>query len=290
MKKIFRVYLPVAAALAALTTGCSDQKALVQRDAQSIFDEAARELEKKHCLKAAELFQKVVINFPGSALADDAQFRVGEARFCAKEYTEAVFEYQRLIDDYPNSPLAADSRYKIAACYAAQSGGIYLDQTETKKALAEYQRFIDDHPGSSLAPDAQKRIAEIKGKLASKDAHIADNYLKWGYAEAARVYYQRVLDIYGDTPWAEVARLGLALVKVKKGEIDAALEDLKQLVSRGVSEEVKKQAQAQIDELRKRHETSRKDLGSEPGATGGSPGGSLRPDPQRSPDRGRGRP
>lgn len=279
MKNTLQMYLLVAGAVGALATGCGGKKAVVQRDAQSTFDEAARELDRKHCLNAADLFQKVVVNFPGSALADDAQFGVGEARFCAKEYTEAVFEYQRLIDDYPNSPLAADGRYKIAACYAAQSGGIYLDQTETKKALAEYQRFIDDYPESRLIPDAQKKIAELKGKLASKDAHIADNYLKWGYAESARVYYQRILDVYADTPLAGDARLGLALVKARKGEIEAALADLRQLLSDGVPQAIQKRARAEIDELRKKQETPRKDLGSEPGATDRSSGGSLRPDP-----------
>lgn len=272
-----RMYVLIAGAAAAWAVGCGGTKAVVQRDAQSYYDEATQELKRKHCLKAAELFQKVVINFPGSVLADDAQFGVGEAKLCARDYTEAVFEYQRLIDEYPNSPLAAEGRYKIATCYAEQSGGIYLDQTETKKAITEYQRFIDDYPDSRLTPDARKELLKLKGKLAAKDAHIAENYLRWGYPESARVYYQRIVDAYGDTPWAEDARLGLALVKAKKGEVDAALTDLRQLLSDGVSAGVKKRAQEQIEELEKKRETPRKDLGPKPGATDRPPGGGVRP-------------
>lgn len=274
-----RNYALVAGALAALAVGCGGKKAVVQRDAQSYFDEAEQELKRKHCLKAAELFQKVVINFPGSVLADDAQFGVGEAKLCAKDYTEAVFEYQRLIDEYPNSPLAADGRYKIAICYEAQSPSIYLDQTETKRAISEYQRFIEDYPDSRLASDARKKLLELKGKLAAKDAHIAEDYLKWGYPEAARVYYQRILDSYGDTPWAEDARLGLAVVKARKGDVDVALTDLRQLLSDGVSAGVRRRAQEQIEEIEKKRETSRKDFGSKPGATGRPPGGGVRPGP-----------
>lgn len=280
MKITCRMYaLTVGMAALLVGGGCSEKKTVVQRDAQSYFDEGARELAKRHCLKAAELFQKVVINFPGSNLADDAQFNIGEAKLCAKEYTEAIFEYQRLVDEYPNSPLAATSRYKIATCYAAQSNNIYLDQTETKKAIAEYQRFIDDYPDSKFIPDAQKGMLELKGKLAAKDLHIADNYLKWGHAESARIYYQRILDVYGDTPWAEDARLGLAVVKARKGEIDEALTDLRHLLSDGVSPSIQKRAQEQIDELRKKHETSRKDLGPESGAAGRPPGGGVRSHP-----------
>jgi len=272
-------YALIAGAVATLATGCGGTKAPPQRDAQSYFDEAQRELKQRHCLKAAELFQRVVVNFPGSVLADDAQFGVGEAKLCSKEYAEAIFEYQRLIDEYPNSPLAADGRYKIALCYEAQSPNIYLDQTETRKAISEYQRFLEDYPDSRLAPDARKRWLGLKGKLAAKDAHIAENYLKWGYAEAARVYYQGILDAYGDTPWAEDARLGLAVVKARKGEIDAALTDLRQLLSDGVSEVTRKRAQEQIEEIEKKRETSRKDFGPKPGATGRPPGGGVRPGP-----------
>ena len=270
-------YALIAGALAVLAAGCGGKKALPQRDAQSYFDEARGELEQKRCLKAAELFQRVVINFPGSVLADDAQFGVGEAKLCAKDYTEAVFEYQRLIDEYPNSPLAAEGRYKIAVCYAEQSGGIYLDQTETRKAIAEYQRFIDDYPDSRQVPEARKEMLKLKSKLAAKDARIAEDYLKWGYPESARIYYQRILDAYGDTPWAEDARLGLAVVKARKGEIDAALTDLRQLLSDGVSATTRKRAQEQIEEIEKKRETSRKDFGPKPGATGRPPGGGVRP-------------
>lgn len=272
-------YVLVAGAVAAWAAGCGGggTKAVAQRDAQSYFDEATLELKQKHCLKAAELFQKVVINFPGSVLADEAQFGVGEARFCAREYVEAVFEYQRLIDEFPNSPLSEDSRYKIAVCYAEQSGGIDLDQTETRKAIAEYQRFIDDYPDTRLTPEARKEMIKLKSKLAAKDVHIAENYLSWGYPESARIYYQRILDAYGDTPWAEDARLGLALAKARKGEVDAALTDLRQLLSDGVSPAIKKRAQEQIEELEKKRAASRKDLGSKPGATDRPPGGGIRP-------------
>lgn len=279
MKRMCQRCASIAGVLAALAAGCGGKTAPPQRDAQSYFDEAQQALKRRNCLKAAELFQRVVINFPGSVLADDAQFGVGEAKLCSKEYTEAIFEYQRLIDEYPNSPLAAEGRYKIAVCYAKQSGGIHLDQTETRKAIAEYQRFIDDYPDSPQIPQARQEMLKLKSKLAAKDARIAEDYLKWGYPESARIYYQRILDTYGDTPWTENARLGLAVVKARKGEIDAALTDLRQLLSDGVSTAIRKRAQKQIEEIEKKRETSRKDFGPRPGATGRPSGRGVRPGP-----------
>ena len=277
MKGIRTLALAVGVILAA---GCGGKKAAVaQRDAQSYYDEATGELAKKHYLKASELFQRIVVNFPGSNLVDDAQFYIAEAKFRSKEYTEAIFEYQRLIDDYPSSPFAETSHYQIALCYAVQSNHTFLDQTDTKKAISELQRFIEDYPASKLTPEAQKVSMKLRGKLAEKEIDIAENYMNWGHPESARIYYQRVLDLYSDTPWAEHARLGLALVKVQKGEVEAALADLQQLLSGDTSSSVKKRAQEQIEELRKKHPTPRKALGAEPGSTDRPSGGGVRSHP-----------
>jgi outer membrane protein assembly factor BamD len=268
-----------AVVAALMIAGCGGKKLLVQRDAQSYFDEASREFAKRHYVKASELFQRVVVNYPGSTLADDAQFKVGECRFQAKEYTEATFDYQRLIDDYPSSPFAETSRFQIAACYAALSNRADLDQTDTRKAITEFQRFIDDYPDSRLVPDARARQLELRGKLAVKDLHIADNYLQWNDSEAARIYYQRILDQYAETPVAGDARLGLALAKAKKGDVEGALAELQQLLTDGTAPSLRKRAQAQIDALRKKQTTSRKEPGPESGSPGRPPGGGLRPHP-----------
>lgn len=277
--KEIRTFILVVGAMACLAAGCGGRKVVAQRDAQSYYDEAVRELEQKHYLKAGELFQRIVVNFPGSNLVDDAQFYAAETKFRAKDYTEAIFEYQRLIDDYPSSPYAETSHFQVALCYAAQSNRVSLDQTDTKKAISEFQRFIEDYPDGKLIQNARDELTKLRGKLAEKEIIIADNYMSWGYVESARIYYQRILDLYGDTRLVENARLGLALVKAGTGETEAALADLQQLLSSGTSSSVKKRAQEQIDELRKKHPAPRKELGSEPGSTDRPSGGGVRSHP-----------
>lgn len=263
-----------------LAAGCAGVKsAAPQRDAKSLYDEATAELAKKHYLKAGELFQRIVVSFPGSNLVDDAQFYVAETKFRTKEYTDAVFEYQRLIDDYPSCPFVEAAHFQIALCYGAQSNKVSLDQTDTKKAISELQRFIDDFPAGKMTDQARKELGKLRNKLAEKEIIVADNYMNWGYFESARIYYQRILDLYAETPLAEHARLGLALVKARKGEVDAALADLQQLLSGGTSSTVKRRAQEEIDQLRKRNQTPRKDLGSEPSSSDRPSGGGVRSHP-----------
>ena len=278
MKRNCRTILLLAGAAWALA-GCGGSKTTVRQDAESYYGAGTRELEERNCLKAAELFKKVVVNFPGSHLVDDAQYGIAEAKFCSHDYTEAIWEYGRLIDEYPNSPFSALSRYKIGASYSAQSHGIHRDQTDTVKGIAEYQRFIEDYPDHELVPEAKRRLGELKGRLAAKDLETAENYLRWGYPESAQVYFEEVLNAYGDTPLAGDARLGLALVKARNGKVKEAIGELEGLLSEGATDSLKKKAKERLEQLRKQLEENRKGSESESGATDRHPGGGFRSDP-----------
>ena len=279
-KVAYTCFMLVALTASMHLVGCGGKKeATARRDARYYLEKADLELSKRHCLKAAEHYRKVVVNFPGSHLVDDAQFGLGEARFCSKDYTEAIFEYHRLMNEYPNSSLAPTAQYMVAKSYANLSNNVHLDQSDTQKAISEFRRFIEDYPDLELTADAEEMLSELNSKLAAKVIEIADNYMKWGYPRAAQVYYQRVLEFHNDTPWAGNAKLGLAMVKARKGEVEQALIELRQLLSDGVQPSIEKRAQEELKELRKKNSTSQKGMGTESSTKGRSSGGGIRSDP-----------
>ncbi|HEX68471.1 MAG TPA: tetratricopeptide repeat protein [bacterium] len=67
--------------------------------------EAKNEKEKREALlKAIEIFREIVIRYPYSEKADDAQYRIGRIYFAfLKEYGKAEMELRKLIENYPES-------------------------------------------------------------------------------------------------------------------------------------------------------------------------------------------
>ena len=136
-------------------------------------------------------FQAIVLQYPGNAIVDDAQFYLGQTRFQRDEYLLAAYEFSKLVKNMPASEFVPQAQYMLAECYYQLSPNYSLDQKYTKKAIEEFQAFIDFFPSNEKVPDAEKKITELNNKLAYKDIVIARIYVKLEYYSAALNYYDR---------------------------------------------------------------------------------------------------
>ena len=234
-----RRFLHISCALLlALGVGCAQKK--YRRSSSEVYHKAAQQaLKDGKCYDAELLFRNMLSDFPGSHLADEAQFGLGKAYHCQKDYVTAIFEYERLINEYPVSPYAAEARFKIGECYYRDARDIHHDQDETHRAIREFERFIEDYPQSDLARQAEAKIGELRNQLARKDVMIAHNYVTWKYYLAAQLYAEGVLKEYPKTEAALEARFVLAQVKLKIGKRDDALNDLTLLAGQALPEKLK---------------------------------------------------
>lgn len=207
--------------------GCGASRQATPATAESYYRDGQIELAKGHCLKASELFQRVVTSFPGSDYIDDAQYGLGEAHLCAREYTEAIFEYERVVSDYRNSPYVDDAALKIGICYYKESLPTHLDQKETMTAMEHLNRFIEDYPDSPLVSQAQEYLMLAQSKLAEKAYRTAKGYSSWGNEESALIYYRVTIERYGQTKWAVSAAREAAMILEKQGKASEAAEMLK---------------------------------------------------------------
>jgi tol-pal system protein YbgF len=66
--------------------------------------------------RAIVAFQKFLVTYPESSLADNAQYWLGEAYYVNKAYPEAEAAFQRVVDKYPQSRKLADALLKIGFC------------------------------------------------------------------------------------------------------------------------------------------------------------------------------
>jgi tol-pal system protein YbgF len=110
---------------------------------QQLFQTAKGEYNKGNFEQALRGFQDLLDQYPNSALADDAQFMIGESYYGLKEYVDAVTEYDKVLKVFPDSDNVPGARLKKA--FSLFSLG------KKGQAVIELQAIIQRYPNSKEA-------------------------------------------------------------------------------------------------------------------------------------------
>jgi tol-pal system protein YbgF len=104
--------------------------------------------------RAIAAFQKFLVSYPDSQLADNAQYWLGEANYVNKAFPEAQAAFQRVVDKYPQSRKRPDALLKIGYCEYE------LKQWDTAKAtLSQVATQFAETPAGHLAQQRLDRMA-----------------------------------------------------------------------------------------------------------------------------------
>jgi outer membrane protein assembly factor BamD len=212
--------------------GCSSSYDTASMYPGQRFQFAMKLFNNRNYEDALKEFQAIVLQYPGNAVVDSAQFYLGETRFQRDEYIMAAYEFSRLIKNMPASKMVPEAQYMLAECYYRLSPDYSLDQKYTRKAIEELQAFIDFFPTNPKVPDAEKKIAEMNEKLAHKDYYTAYIYTKLEYYNAALIYYDDVIDNYHDTPYASLAFYDKIKLLVNRKRNDEALAGISKFLEK----------------------------------------------------------
>ena len=170
--------------------------------------------------ETAKLFSNIVTNGPYSDVAPHAQLRIGAAREKQKDYPEAVKAYAIAADRYYNQPvIAADALYREGVAYQKQASTAEYDQGTAAQAIAAYTDFITLFPNDPRVWDAQNAIGPLKTQQVEGNFKIAQFYERNKVLNAeqrrdgALVYYNEVLQLDPNSPYAAQARQRIAQLK-----------------------------------------------------------------------------
>jgi len=103
--------------------------------------------------EAISAFTQYLTTFPTSALADNAQYWLGEAHYVTKQFPDALRDFRTVVEKYPDSRKIPDALLKIGYCnYELKNW------TEARSALGQVvQRFGD----TTAARLASQRLAKM---------------------------------------------------------------------------------------------------------------------------------
>jgi tol-pal system protein YbgF len=107
--------------------------------------------------RAIAAFQKFLVTYPDSSVADNAQYWLGEAHYVNKAYPEAEAAFQRVVDKYPQSRKLADALLKIGFCRYE------LKQWQSARdVLAQVVARFADTPAARLAQQRLDKMSTEK--------------------------------------------------------------------------------------------------------------------------------
>ncbi len=177
-------------------------------------------------LESIKEFQSILLQFPGNAISDDAQYYLAMSHFGKGEYILAAYEFSRLIKDMPASDYVPKAQFMLAESYFQLSPRYQLDQKYTRKAIEEFQAFIDFFPTDPKVTEAEGKIKELNNKLAEKEFNNAVIYEKLGYNNAAIYYYNAVTETYHDSKYCAQAMYSKIKLLLQKNDKVKASRDI----------------------------------------------------------------
>lgn len=122
-----QMYADVDRRLAAVEGGSASSGALApssgavglpipQGDDRANYQAAFDLLKDGKYQEAISGFSQFLTTFPTSALADNAQYWLGEAHYVTRQFSEALRHFQTVVDKYPDSRKIPDALLKIGYC------------------------------------------------------------------------------------------------------------------------------------------------------------------------------
>ncbi len=205
---------------------CSGSVDTTQLSSEEHFQYAFGLFEDEDYDEAITEFQSILLQYPGSAINDDAQYYLGFTYFQREQYLLAAYEFSRLIREIPASTFVPDAQYLLAEAYYQLSPPYSLEQSYTKQAIQEFQAFIDFFPANPRIEEAEQKINELNNKLAEKEFNSAYIYEKMEFYNAAIKYYTYVYETYHDTEFAPSALFNKIQILILKERTSDVLRDI----------------------------------------------------------------
>jgi tol-pal system protein YbgF len=120
---------------------------------QTAYTQAFDALKGSNYPAAISGFRSFLTTYPGSSIADNAQYWLGEAYYVTRDYDQAATAFRTVGERWPNSQKSADALLKLG--YTQYEQKKYADARTT---LNEVLRRFPDSNAAKLATERLRRI------------------------------------------------------------------------------------------------------------------------------------
>lgn len=207
-------------AVLVLLAACSSDKPKGKSEAEILYKEAKELMDSERYILATEKLNLIKTQHPYSFYATPAELMLAEVQYKQESFVESAASFLLFRDFHPKHERIPYVVFMIGESYYRQlPETIDRDLDSGAEALKFYEELIAKYPNDPEVPNAKARINKITGMLRKKDYYIADFYFKTEVWQAARWWYQDILERYkeGDpVPHHAMVRMVAASNQMKK--------------------------------------------------------------------------
>ncbi len=156
--------------------------------------------------QAIEVYNMVIDNQPFTEAAAEAQYKVGRCHQALDEYIEAAYEYRRVVEDYSGTEWVPDASHGLVESYYASTLPPAYDQSPSRLTINAIEDFTQRYPGDERVDELEEKRREMRENIAQQRLKTARFYEKRRQFDSAHIYYEILVDEFGDTEAAESAR------------------------------------------------------------------------------------
>ncbi|MEE9553461.1 MAG: tol-pal system protein YbgF [candidate division Zixibacteria bacterium] len=136
------------------STDVDSTKAAGKVDCQKVYSAAYFDAVKQNYDFSIKGFQNYLTECPRTALADNAQYWIGECYYLEKKYELAQKAFKKMIDNYPSSEQMAPAKLKM--------GKSMYNQRLKTKAKSVFQDIVKNYPGTEEAQEASQMLERYR--------------------------------------------------------------------------------------------------------------------------------
>lgn len=230
-----------------------------QLSADEYFRQATENFRGGSYQVAAEHYRELLDQYPFSEYTEEAELRIGHARFLEHSCPEAVAAFTDFQRRHPTSPHLAFVGYLIGKCYERQMRPPDRDQSASQNAHAFYLAVTQQYPGSPFADLARAQTENCRESIARHELEVAEFY---AHRYRTRAAEYRMLDIanrFNDTDAAGNALFELGNLYRELGQQEHAKLAYAAVTRHHPSNGVAESAWKALDEMKARGDVPKGD-------------------------------
>jgi outer membrane protein assembly factor BamD len=190
------------------TNGCSSINLKNEPASNDIrFLKAKSFLDNNKFEKAKSNFLQILDSEKGSELALLSHFYLGYSYYGLKNYDESIYNFNYYSMFSKDIMKIEDSQFMKSKCVYKMTLPFKNDQTQTFLAISTIQEFLDNFPTSKYGYEINTMITSLRNKISKKYYETGRLYMKMKSYNAAKYYFDLVIDDYYDTKYYNEAKI-----------------------------------------------------------------------------------
>jgi len=188
-----------------LATSCKSQydALLKTADVELKYSGAMDYYNAQKYLKAATLFDQLLLPLKNTEKDDTVQFYLGLSNYKFGDITTAEANFETFVQVFPRSPFTEEAKFLRIECLYDGTYRFELDQMPTYKAMSAINEYLYEHPNSKNIKRCRDMLVDLQERLDKKSFEAAKLYYTIEDYRSAAYALKTVLKENADNQYRE---------------------------------------------------------------------------------------